>query len=665
MASISRYDVPAQADFKSTYVPIPFDEMMQIGEKTAARREQGLLMADELSASLQDFPVAPGADEAWYQENIKGLESTVDEAVQTLDPGSYEFRRKIMGATRKQTRDPNWRLAKQNYDRYWEARKQLQENADLPAANRRELENYIDTYQEQGFKGMGAFQAPGVRPYNDYYDYLNKKGQGFRTSGIEQGYLNEDGTLKMKSKRSGVHVSRVANEYGYSYDPDAEAGAELTLDRIPGSFVGSPEGQQMMLEAQDMSRYNGRSPEENFADLYVNTTLPLVNKYSGMQISDDVNMTSLGTKRAQEDVTTEHILGTLSGKIKNNIGAGKGFSEEGGFAKMLSIVSPKAKNFIDKAISGIKPKEGRTLEDSLTDVEKAFNPDTYGDLSLAQKFALKTLGTATTEMVKYIYNVNAPNEPSEDYLTVAQETMKAAGIEGRWEDLDREQKNAVHKLTAEYRQAFWDKDTHVNTEIPSDPKKYADLKKQMATNMFGAAADNGQISGKAALSGGLAVKKIIDPENPNIEDKENQLSLNDVISEDSTIEYMGRTSYDNPYGPGLHTIMVDGKEYFTYWSEEDKLDDIIPYNLYDFKRNPAGLGHWFPLQGYYVRGVERDKEQAVELLTKEQYEAAVASGQISKEGRGKATEAKTFTAGQGQNVVDIFNTSVLEHVSGE
>src|SRR6056297_1671886 len=117
MAAINRYDKPAQANFERTYVPIPFDEMLSIGERTAARREQGLAMSDQYMAALNDYLVA-APDEEEYQKRMSNIQSDLDDTLQNLDPGSFEFKRKIRNIMAKQSRDPWWRSARANYKPY-------------------------------------------------------------------------------------------------------------------------------------------------------------------------------------------------------------------------------------------------------------------------------------------------------------------------------------------------------------------------------------------------------------------------------------------------------------------------------------------------------------------------------------------------------------------
>jgi len=666
--AINRYDQPAQVDYENTYVPIPFNEMLQIGQMTAQRQEQGENLMNDYMNRLSDFPVAPGADEKQYQDLLGTLDTELQGILEGFNPGSPEFSRKVRKVMTTQARDPKWRMLRQNYEPYWDAVKTSQENQGLPSANKAGMEEYIRSYKEKGAQEMGNFQAPGVIPYFNYQKELEDIGRGFKTAGITQQFFNEDGTIDTTIGETGVYINEVAQAYGYEYDKEDNS---LSLKYIPESILLGEAGVQLKLEAQELSRLNGEDPGTNLQALYEETTRPLVDKYAGLVQTQRRELTKLGQDKLEGASWANSYLGSLNETVGSVIGSS--FGAEGVVGKALALAPAPVRKLFEKVFKNSEIKEGVDIEEVMSGIDQAFDAieQAYnvkkegkgigGKLLLAGSMGKASIPytglrgllagarASLRETTKYAFYSAAPGDNlSEDDLAIAIKVKNAMGIKKPWEELSKEEKSSVWKEGANYVKDFYDTGVHVAT-TPVNSK----TKTEASKVMFGLSSDDGKVTG-GQINGPSIEKKIINPQDPSKE-----LTLKDILKKDDVVEYVGRTSYDNPYGPGLHTIMANGKPYYMYWSEQDKAQDAIPYALHDFKRNAAGIGTWFQQGDYFFRGGQGEEgEEYVDVLTEEEFTKAQGADLIETNSdgsvRGTSKEATRINAGQGQGVMAAY-----------
>jgi hypothetical protein len=172
---ITRYDIPAQAQYNNTYVPIPFQELLQAGLTKQNQYNQGAEAKDAYYKALQDVKVAPGKDEQDYQEKMQKLDSTLkDVETNSPDMGSYEFKSNLNNIMREQNRDSWWRNARQNRELYLKAQENLQkEGSKNREYNISPAQRYLQDFEQHGTQGLmqtgnGNFQMPNTTDYADY-----------------------------------------------------------------------------------------------------------------------------------------------------------------------------------------------------------------------------------------------------------------------------------------------------------------------------------------------------------------------------------------------------------------------------------------------------------------------------------------------------------------
>lgn len=146
MAAITPYSTPAEQPVVDTYVPIPFQEMMQAGAITQARHDEAVAMEDTLSDQLgavnalrqvevggqyydmPDYDVVTGIKDQ-YEAKLDDLASTIP------DKSNPEYRAKLKSLMGSFKRDlaPTGRIgiAMSNIKSYQDYQKQAKDNPQL------------------------------------------------------------------------------------------------------------------------------------------------------------------------------------------------------------------------------------------------------------------------------------------------------------------------------------------------------------------------------------------------------------------------------------------------------------------------------------------------------------------------------------------------------
>ena len=330
--AINRYDQPAQVQYKNTYVPIPFDEMMKIGQMTSQRVEQGEQTTADYLAKVNDFLVAPGKDESEYRDRVAKIEENVASLGEKYSPGSLEYRRGMMKEMANQSRDSWWRDARQNYKSYWEGNTAVNEAKAKGAAveDYYDLQQGLNTLYTKGSSGMreetgsGLF-VPGAAYENiDYREPMEKMVDNVKPSSAE--YDQSTGQYIFTTKNAGTTANQLGGPLGLVFETsiNKETGRpELTLDYTKSSpsnaFLSSPAGAKVIRKA----RYNvdngitERGLEEEVKALYVDEALSVVKERVHSDSSVTMNAEPYAMAKFKNDmanfkipITQNIIMGT-------------------------------------------------------------------------------------------------------------------------------------------------------------------------------------------------------------------------------------------------------------------------------------------------------------------------------------------------------------------
>lgn len=208
----NQFESPAQAQFINTYVPIPFQEMMQAGAAKQERYEQGQARADALVDQYANIKVAP-IDVATKNIKIKQINDEISNLVdQHPDLSSYEFRRKLNRYQRDIASDSWWNAAQGNVKPYEELVKALAEGRQKNVNyNTRQREQYFKMLHEKGTQGLldeglnnGSIVDPGAIDYADFNKYIDESLGKVKESGVLNQFYDETG---MKVTRGNERVT--------------------------------------------------------------------------------------------------------------------------------------------------------------------------------------------------------------------------------------------------------------------------------------------------------------------------------------------------------------------------------------------------------------------------------------------------------------------------
>lgn len=548
----NRYNTPAEYKPASTYVPIPFEELLTAGMMKDKQYADNQATKDAFYTGLKDFTVHP-ADEQLYQSKIADLDNQLQEVIKnTPDIGSYDFKRQLDTIISSQKRDTDWRQMQYNKAKYQDLLKEYNKakeegNVD---SNLYEIEDTLNKFNKYGSKGVGFLGDVPISKYVDYNKYLEDLGQGFIKEGNLTGKYNADFTLKSTTSREEIPVAEVANVYGYNFNPST---GRVTLAGIPSKFMNSTAGEQLQRDARYIAAKNGSDPNEVLKALYQQATLPLVAKYSGGITKSDLDLTSLGAK-ALEDAKdkTDYSVYSAPSQVPSDKRDMTGKVEGWEPTVAGKVIRSYMSSFL-KAVNWLSPIEYTRIDTSKTgDRIEQLVKDTMGDN--------KKKGEDFTAIERMITTANPAlkNNPRE-----------------------------LQKQVESYIEDFYSRGNKMPVTLTISPKE----KDRQAKVWFGGAADNGVINA-SALSGAAINQKVFNPEDPS-----STKTLGELAKKSNTIEYIGPLKNNNLYAPGLHEIVVDGNTYYMAGTNEDELNNMFEFKLYDYERHASGLGNWFPVSG--------------------------------------------------------------------
>lgn len=241
--AINRFDQPAEARFMNTFVPLPFDQMYQLGRNAQEQVNTALAQAGDTFSKWSEFQSPFTQDNAaWYKETFGRAEETIEGLASNLDRlKSAEGRAELFGILNnlnynrlsqlKQSRDAG--LARQEY------------NARLAAA--------------------GKFNP----------DWHNVDWSGYDTT--MQGVFNDISPLAYQDIRSlvepyvdSIQPSYLGTDGGYDYTGITPDTIKNVLDQNFSSITGTPVAQKHI---EVMMRNNPGMTQEQAMQSFYNSAL--------------------------------------------------------------------------------------------------------------------------------------------------------------------------------------------------------------------------------------------------------------------------------------------------------------------------------------------------------------------------------------------------------
>ena len=238
----NRYSTPAQAQFMNTYVPIPFDNILQAGLSRQQQYNTGQAVVDNAQTQAEALKYIPGSKDQDFITNdvIRTVKEVVDEF------GSQDFSDPVI------MRAVNKRL--QSIDRNRVNR--TQQSAEAHS-------QYLQDVRKLGLAGKGA-------------EYLNKFDPSNFSSEFDVFNQTPEARLDYKAAAEG-YFNNMDEKYLGTTDVDKKAGIKGLLHGIPKSellsrageitedYMNSAEGQQHIKQFQ----HNG-VPEEEIPSMIQN-----------------------------------------------------------------------------------------------------------------------------------------------------------------------------------------------------------------------------------------------------------------------------------------------------------------------------------------------------------------------------------------------------------
>lgn len=85
MPGVNRFDQPAQSQFINTYVPIPFDQMMQAGAMKQQRYDQTAAATDQALAQAEQLTAIPNSIDEQYMATVRDTMRDIRDKYATMD----------------------------------------------------------------------------------------------------------------------------------------------------------------------------------------------------------------------------------------------------------------------------------------------------------------------------------------------------------------------------------------------------------------------------------------------------------------------------------------------------------------------------------------------------------------------------------------------------
>jgi hypothetical protein len=388
---VSQYDQPGQYQFLNTYVPIPFEQMAGALQQRQRSYEQAAAARDATFNALKDIP-AHRLDEPAYQEIMSGLDKELyDFQKENPDLSTLEARTGLNRILQSTTRKRFFRDIQANLPVLQQMEKDL---ATAEAEGREwdamDIQEALEQYQSAGGAvGAGQIAPRGLAKATDIVPTLETMGRSFVKEGVEYTYDDPSGQYRITGGGKpgepayvGVSPDEVASVFGLSV-----RNGVLELDYIPEKIYSNPEFATIRNRARYAAKYNpDLSYEEAVSQAYYQAVAPLVDKFSGYQLSGGQTFTTHGFHKLQQPDVMMEFMDSAVAKLNQREKISKGFGQRfknfvigglGSFAPALGVeekeayqLAPDEKSIISKVISGKSAEYSSGDFDKLTDKEK-------------------------------------------------------------------------------------------------------------------------------------------------------------------------------------------------------------------------------------------------------------------------------------------------------
>lgn len=299
MAVVNRFDVPADAKFINTHVPIPFEELRAAAQARQDRADKNWAMLDNAQAMASQLNYIPNSQDQVYIQGVqKGLSQLNEQFVNEdlSDPDIYRKLRKAI----MEVADPNKIKAIQDsYSGYMQYQKQL---AD---------------YESKGY-GPDASLIKDFTGYDTLGDDQIFTGLPTRGQDLQQAYREFFGDV------GPTFLGTAKDEYGMMRDVHG-----VTPERLLGyatdnfeAFRESPAGQYLAKVAVA----KGLDPDQ-----YIQQTLAEeAPKFAQNQYSRPFNLNAGGKQETPDRPTITFVQKGASLEEKDPVGAGDmSFTDKG------------------------------------------------------------------------------------------------------------------------------------------------------------------------------------------------------------------------------------------------------------------------------------------------------------------------------------------------
>lgn len=257
---ISRYDSPAQAEFMQTYVPVPFEELMQAGAVQQQRWEDSEATSQEVQSIFGNIPslsnVTLSSGEVLEVGNAKHVQAKVDEFQTRLDEISSNFSNKASVEHRSALKALITDLRKEQGSSglfgksaadvaTWQQIQQQREEAKLGSTPHRAVYSDLSLRQFADASQRGYSQLSGTAPILEDVNIAEELG---KTLGKMESTLIMEGGI---SKDELDQIRKTGNTTGKTFD---------RVKTVASRLIWQDPKLRADLEAQ--ARYYGQDVEE-------------------------------------------------------------------------------------------------------------------------------------------------------------------------------------------------------------------------------------------------------------------------------------------------------------------------------------------------------------------------------------------------------------------
>lgn len=307
--AVNSYDQPAQAQFMNTFVPLPFDQILQLGREAQSRIDRSM---DQMSSQMQkwsEFQSPSQTDiDRWNDLTFGQMRDTVDQMAANPDfIKTAEGRSKLYGKLNNLQYGKLAQL-RQGAKTMEDAQKYEQQ---LLAAGKWNLDWHGYDYAKHDTLGEGIYREERI-PYEDIRSlvtpYVDK---------IQPGFLGEDGMYDLV----GIDQARV----------------KQSLDENLSSIMGTPQAQRHIKSFMDMGMSREDATRQFYNQAYQDAMYKVniqrtPNPYKQMAFQNQLAM-QLAETKAQNDFNRQMAVQGL-----RNAGRGGGSGSSGGAGPTASLI---------------------------------------------------------------------------------------------------------------------------------------------------------------------------------------------------------------------------------------------------------------------------------------------------------------------------------------